>query len=142
MAPGYRIRIYDSRVDSLFNDNGVVGVGTRRLGEEAKAIATDTAPRNSYGVSQGMAYRHRFRTRSNGGGRYFTSTLTNEADYALFVHEGTTGPIRASNPKKKMPIAGSAQNVFVFKKVVRGQKKNPWMAEAGTAAMRRLGYLR
>lgn len=138
------VRIYDSRVDDLFTPNGVVGRGTGRLGQEAKAIATKIAPRNKYGKSDGpgLANLHRYRTGVGRRGRYFTSTLINEASYAVFVHEGTVGPITPRNPLKKMPIAGTANNVFAFAEVVRGQSANPWMEKAGITAMRRLGYSR
>lgn len=137
-----RVRIYDERMDSLFYPTtGVIPRGVGRLGELAKEVATATAPRNKNGTSQGLAYRHKYATRAQGGKgrRYFTSALMNTADYAAFVHEGTVGPITAGG--KVMPVGASAGNVFAYATIVRGQAANPWMERAGVSAARTLGFV-
>jgi len=137
------IRIYDERMDSLFYPTtGVIPRGVGRLGALAKEIATTTAPRNKNGASQGLAYRHRYATRAQGGKgrRYFTSQLSNNAEYAAFVHGGTVGPIAADG--KTMPVGASAGNVFAYSKIVRGQAANLWMERAGVTAARTLGFVR
>lgn len=135
-----RVIIYDSRVDDLFNEGGLVGRGLSAFGRDAKAAAIAGAPVNKNGTSQGLAQKHRVRTR-NRGGRYFTVELSNEADYAKFVHEGTTGPIRASKIGKLMTVGASAGRIFALSAEVRGQKANPWMSRAAQRVARARGWI-
>lgn len=72
-----------------------------------------------------------------------------KADYAAFVHDGTSGPIRAKGGgKMRLPRqagairgAGLPNNAVLYKDSVRGQSANPFLRRGVSLAMRRSNKL-
>lgn len=145
-----------TRVITTVNEFGIAGVVKEdvgaygnRMGRRIMARATMDAPRRTGELAlshryQGFLYR----------GRYKVGTrVENTAEHAIFVHEGTTGPIF---PKRGMylilpkgrrgalrGITATSRNVrgqtvrsqspFERHLSVSGQRSQPWLRNAGEA---------
>lgn len=141
MAEPVRVTIYDSRVDSLFLPGGDVWGWMGGVGAEHLQAAYMFAPRRSghlasqhYPVAIITPYKKR-------GVRY---TIRNDADYALFVHEGTTGPIVADywddgTQSFLGPMAPWGGFSTPFARSVSGQRANPWINKAGEFVLAQYG---
>lgn len=68
------------------------------------------------------------------------SSVSAAVGYAAFVHDGTTGPIYPSGSRfLKVPYrngAASKGKLFFFAESVRGQRSQPFLADALSQAMR------
>jgi hypothetical protein len=72
--------------------------------------------------------------------------LENSAEYAVFVHEGTTGPIWADNGTGmlhlgKQSALGRGMAGILKRPIVSGQEAQPWMADAMSIALRSAGFI-
>lgn len=133
MAAPVRVTIYDNAVDRLFLPGGDVWHTMGLIGNEHLSAAIAFAPRRSghlaashYPVAILTPYQRR-------GVRY---TIRNDADYALYVHGGTTGPIRGDMGLGWMRVPeyrGSARKVPMLE--VSGQAANPWIERAALYAL-------
>ena len=138
MAPPwrYRVTIYQSRIDALFLPGGDVWGWARRMAQETESEAILRAPsrtdtlRSLHGSSVTPAGRTQVRW-----------TVYNDAPYARFVHEGTTGPITAASGGRLRirPAPHSNSPVPLFPVAVRGQRANPWIENASNAVLARHG---
>lgn len=75
------------------------------------------------------------------------ASVGNYADYTLFVHEGTTGPITANGWDDGSPaflairpFPASRFGQLAYRRSVAGQTANPWMREAVEDTARRYGF--
>jgi hypothetical protein len=135
-----------------------VGRYGNSMGRRIKGVAEGIAPRRSGTLAGSHRYRG-FLYR----GRYKVGTrVENTADHALFVHEGTTGPILPKRgrylivPKTRgvTPLRGAAVMTRNFRgeavrakspwglhRSVAGQRAQPWLREAGeTVAFRAANF--
>ena len=64
------------------------------------------------------------------GRRGWRYTIRNDAPYATYVHEGTTGPILPSGAFLSVPIYRGSMYPRFRAKSVSGQMANPWMMRA------------
>lgn len=143
-----------------FNISGLVkadvGEYGNRMGRQITGLARGIAPRRSGQLAASHRYRG-FLYR----GRYKVGTrVENTAPHALWVHEGTQGPITPKTgeflivPKTRgvRPLgtvmatnvrgqAVRAKSPFGLHRSVRGQAAQPWLREAGeTVAFREANF--
>ncbi len=133
MAEPVRVTIYDTQVDKLFQPGGNVWHTMGLIGMEHLNAAIMFAPRRSghlaashYPVAILTPYQKR-------GVRY---TIRNDADYALYVHGGTVGPIHGWEGIGWMtvpPYRGAPFKVPMLE--VSGQDANPWIQRAADYAL-------
>lgn len=63
--------------------------------------------------------------------------VANNADYALFPHEGTNGPIKSNRGKMLGRMAPGPKGAVPFAKQVSGQAANPWLVRAARKELAR-----
>jgi hypothetical protein len=136
-----RTRVNVSAIQSHFTATGIVGKEAREAGRAIKRAAIQAAPSRTGTLKA----RHT-------GPRSSPTTLGthvvvgNDSDHALFVHEGTHGPILPHNSTgylwvRPSPHSWYAPNYSPFgyeinaggrtpRRSVRGQRANPWLARA------------
>jgi len=144
MATTVRVTIYDANIQALFVDgpqgdvwNWMERVGRRHLG----AALVEVPRRSGFLASQhnlALTPYKRF------GVRY---SVGNYADYANYVHGGTTGPIMAGNGfwddgRRAMmgPMAAWMGRNALYAHTVNGQAANPWIARAADIALAPYGF--
>lgn len=86
------IVVYDSRINSWFEPGGMAFNWTRERTIEASGRAKLLAPKRTGRLAASI----RADTRPLAG-NHVIGRLRSQAPYSLFVHEGTTGPIYATN---------------------------------------------
>lgn len=130
MADPYRVTIYDNQVDAMWSPAGGEVYGwLRRLGQEHLAVARRTTPRRS-GNLAGEFYPVPIMTPV--GKRNWRYTIRNDADYAAYVHDGTSGPIYPHGTHLWIrPAPHSRYQRGARRLSVKGQSANPWITEAG-----------
>jgi hypothetical protein len=142
------VTVNEFAISSLVQQD--VGSYANGMGRRIMARATMDAPRRTSELAlshryAGFLYR----------GRYKVGTrVENFAGHALFVHEGTTGPILPKTgthlvvptSRGAVPLRGittlrrtmygqviPAKAPFVLVRSVRGQRSQPWLRNAGEA---------
>lgn len=139
MAPPwrYRVTVNSAALDRLFLPGGDVWVWSRDVGREVMFQAIATAPgrtgllRSLHGMNQ-----------QPGGPRAVRFTVYNDAEYAKFVHNGTTGPITSTRPGGFLLVRPSPYSFFgrfTPLPFVSGQNAQPWLANATEDVMARHG---
>jgi hypothetical protein len=125
-----RIRVFDSKIHSMALPGGSVHSWTKGVVREMEAEAIATCPRRT----GAMATHHGHSVGTNAHGTF--GYVTNDADYAMAVHEGTHGPIRAvGNYMVVRPAPHSFYAQHTRRKTVAGQRAQPWIAEAMVAVL-------
>lgn len=136
-----------------------VGEYGNRMGRQIRDLAINLAPRRSGELKAS----HRYAGFLKRGPYKVGTRVVNTAPHALYVHEGTRGPIFPRPPRLYLVVPRSAdsmpfrtamtvgQNVRGkivrgkspngYYRHVRGQAANPWLAEAGhTVAFRAANF--
>lgn len=136
-------RVYDSRIDSLFTPNTTdLGRFGNTILRQSLVYARNLAPDRSGRLKRS----HRSRGYLKRGPYNLAAKVENFAPYALFVHEGTTGPIFAKGSKSLVvPARTNRGSAFIYtgtknianigrlvvtRDSVAGQAANPWLEEA------------
>lgn len=132
---GVSATIRDTQVTGIFMPGGdawhfLALVGTEHLNQ---AIAmtpnrTGTLARSHYPVPIMTPYRQ-------GGEQGARYTIRNDADYALYVHDGTTGPIMAHGGYMSVPMVRGSKYPRFQAKFVDGQSAKPWIKWAADVAL-------
>lgn len=122
--------------------NSKVGRWGSNLIQAARTRAIMDSPQRGGWKTENLWSKHRANTKFRLGGSAYRIglTLENEASYAWFVHEGTTGPIFPRGDYLVFP--GSEINSPRFRvrlEYVNGQRANPWLREALQAQLRAAG---
>lgn len=156
MAVQRLVTVNEFSISGLVHEE--VGRYGNDMGRRIVGVARGIAPRRSGTLAASHRYRG-FLYR----GRYKVGTrVENTAPHALWVHEGTTGPIRPTRGKylvvpKNRGVAplgtqtylarnvrgqlGPAKSPYGFLRSVRGQRSQPWLREAGeTVAFRAANF--
>lgn len=141
MPDRVNVEIYTSALDAEFGPGGQVTAENKRMRQLILIRAIKKAPRRSGELKAA----HRDGGALKEGQLRLRGTVYNDSDHAAYVHDGTRGPIIATNhefmwvPVAKGMVAKrhGATPAFLFrvgaeyhKKSVRGQTANPWLAEA------------
>lgn len=142
MPTRVRVTIYDANIDGMFLPGGDTWNWMERVGREHLAMALVEVPRRSnvLASSHNLAltpYKRR-------GVRY---SVGNYAEHALWVHEGTTGPITTgggfweSGKRTYLgPMAPWMGRSTVWAPSVSGQEANPWIANAADYVLAKYGF--
>lgn len=135
------VTIYESRIAGLFSPGAAGDAFMRRFLGDTSSYARALAPRRT----SELANSHRTLGPVRRGRYGLRGQVVNTADYAAFVHNGTTGPITSTRPNgwMRLPPSGRAAVLDgpnagpVYRRSVRGQRANPWLDRAGTLTARR-----
>lgn len=129
-----RVTVNLAALESIFLPRGDVWDFARKLGVEMVAEAVTEAPARTGELKR----QHGFVTTPNGSLSCRT-TLYNDSDHAVFVHEGTPAMIYGRPYMVVRPAPHSWYSTYTARKSVRGQPPNPWMDDAKDAVLRRYG---
>lgn len=133
MPTNVRVTVYDTQVAGLFLPGGDVWGWMRSVGFEHMQMAAIEAP-----VRTGQLKGLHNLALTPSGRNHVRYSVGNYADYAVYVHEGTTGPITSvgwddGGPAflaiRPVPHSWFPNGGFV--RSVSGQEANPWIARAG-----------
>jgi hypothetical protein len=130
-----RVRINTTSIDAMFATGGEIGRTARLDAERVKLNSIRTAPR---GGARSPAERpgqiklsdpagYSIRYVPNPLGRTFSWYVRNKSGHAVFVHEGTTGPIR---PIRRGLLRVHLPGRTIRAVSVRGQSAQPWIKKA------------
>lgn len=118
-------------ISSMNYPGGHVFQFTRRMGRNTSALARRYAPRRRGELIQRIR-DPQVESRPNGVDAFVESA----ARHSLFVHEGTRTPITRPGGGV-MPIHNASRTaVLTYKRAVRGQRANPFLARALRDAFR------
>lgn len=131
MAAPVRYRIIERNVQRLAAPGGPMGDMINDVTRTAMRIAkTSTAPVRSGKLRRGININY---AKPNGY-LQLQGVLYANARHALWVHEGTKGPIR-SKSGKRMPVPRRGGGGRLFLSKVRGQRANPFLSRAISQAL-------
>lgn len=138
MPTAVRVSVNDSAVAmELSTPPGENWKYLQKLGTEHAWRAAIAAP-----IRSGTIKRSHNLALTPVGSTGVRASVGNYADHALYVHEGTTGPIFATgggnlwlrpSPASWFPRGGQAKSV-------RGQEANPWIAKAAEDVYTQHGF--
>lgn len=140
MALPVRYRIIERNVQRMASPAGPMADMLNDVSRSASRIAKARAPVRSGKLKRSIMWN---RAKTDGYLQLQGVLLAN-ARHAMWVHEGTTGPIRAKGGKglrvprnKKSMLKGSElpNKSVLYKASVRGQKANPFLARAITTSL-------
>ena len=124
-----RVVVYDSRIQAMSAPGGDVYRYAQGKARTTAALAEVEAPKRS--GRRAASFRTDPRTVRNGA----VARVRANAHYAVYVHEGTTGPITGHSGRLWVPVAPrSAKRRWMDS--VSGQSANPFLARALSASMR------
>lgn len=133
MAVGYSYQIYYRNIRGLYRRGGPGGGWIYRVSVQMMAEAKREAPARS-----GSLRRAHSISRGRGVNQYAaTYHVANSSDHAEYVHFGTRSPITGRG--KAMRLAPGNGYGVLYRKMVRGQKANPWLDRACTRVAIRYG---
>lgn len=122
MASPVFFRVHEHQVQAFIEPGGEVHGLLRRISEDTRDNAKVIAPKRTGKLSQYIFAGNPKRD----GVHELSVTVAANVGYALYVHEGTTGPITSKSGKKlKIPIAGG----YIFRESVAGQAPQPFLAQ-------------
>lgn len=127
MAGPVRVTIYDSKVDGLFAPGQDVWQFMSLLGTEHLNAAIAFAPSRTAHL-KGSHYPAPIMTPN--GRRGWRYTIRNDAEYALYVHRGTVGPILPKGEFLSVPVYRGLLAPRRLVGSVSGQTPNPWIDRA------------
>lgn len=124
-----RIVVYDTALARMHQPGGMINDYVRDMAKEAKRLMELTAP---IGRSGELARSHHYRVRPRKSSTI--GHVYNDADHALFVHDGTGlyGPNHAliPGPHRFAYTRPPLRKGMGMPKWTRGQRSQPWMADA------------
>lgn len=141
MVDRVNVEVYTTALDAEFGPGGQVTSENKRMRQLILLRAIKKAPRRSGELKAA----HRDGGALKEGQLRLRGIVYNDSDHALYVHDGTRGPITATDhefmwvPRAKGMLAkrhGAPPSILFrvgpafHKKSVRGQTANPWLAEA------------
>jgi len=146
MTVSYEVTVYRRNISRIM----LAGEGNRwiyRVSTEQVSLAKAKAPSRS--GRRGLAGKHRL-NRLPGTNQYMVRyRIANVADYAGYVHGGTSGSYAPEGKFMYLPPGGPGRNTvsryagrkFRKKKLrfVAGQDANPWLDDACSTIARRYG---
>lgn len=132
-----RVVVFDANIASLFNPGNDVGIEARKQYNQIMRVADTIAPVGMPRAGQipiRGAHRARYVPRSSSmSARYYVENLSG---HALFVHNGTTGPIYPLYSRRlKVVLPGKT----LIRHSVKGQNANPWITRAADAVLLKYG---
>lgn len=122
-----RVTVYDTQVTGLFMPGGDAWKFMGLAGTEHLNAAIAFAPSRSGHLKSSHYPVPILTPYKKLGTRY---TIRNDADYAEFVHRGTTGPIMAYGSYLWVPQRRGSAWPRWQARWVAGQKANPWIERA------------
>lgn len=136
MPTKVRVTVYESAIAAEFLPGGQAWNQMTLIGSDVAQVAIRTAPsrtgnlrrQHNVAVTPVGKYQCRF-------------SVGNYADYADYVHGGTTGPIMPHGDKlwiRAAPYSRYPHGAVRFS--VAGQKANPWIRDAAEAVGPRWGF--
>lgn len=138
VAPGHRVRVTvnQTAIQSIFLSGGDAFEYARRLGAETMEVAMLSCPfrsgelKNSHGFTTTPVGKYKCQF-----------TVHNDAEHAMYVHEGTlmVAPITSTTPGKYMFLRPGPLYDVRKRLWVRGQSANPWMERSMEAVLERHG---
>jgi hypothetical protein len=132
-----RVTVNSTALDRMFLPGGDVWAWGRNVRLEMAAVAMETTPsRTGYMRTQNGSVE------TPRGRRDIQLTVYNDAPYAMYVHNGTTGPIYSSRPGGMLlvrPSPYSNFHRFVPLEEVDGQSAQPWLRNAMEDVLARHG---
>lgn len=133
----YHFTVNSLALDRMFLPGGDVWAWGRNVRIEMLETAIAYAPgRTGY-----LRTQHRS-AETPRGKQNIQITVANDADYARYVHEGTSGPIRSSRPGGMLLVRPSPYSHFGrFTPLpeVDGQSANPWLRNSMQDVLARHG---
>ena len=137
----YRTTVHHTVLRSEYDRT--VGQWGRDTLRKMETRAIRTAPRRGGHKSENLAAQHGpFFGVSGAGGYTLNLNLWNDASYARYVHQGTTGPIRARGSFMVFPGSEIGSSRYMVRlRTVHGQASQPWMRDALEFTMRSEGIL-
>ena len=132
-----RMSVNSAALDRMFLPGGDVWAWSRRVGRENLFTAIAIAP----GRTGQLKAMHGL-NQTPVGRQHVRYTVFNDAEYARFVHGGTTGPITSTRPGGYLVVRPSPHSYFnreVPLASVAGQRANPWLREAMQTTLARHG---
>jgi hypothetical protein len=129
-----RVQVYDSRLQTLFEPGGSVHRWTRDLTIRVMDRAVRLCPKRTLHLAE--SHDHSVGTNRLGTFGY----VSNHAEYARFVHEGTRDYITPTHGRYLVvrPAPHSFYARYTKRSSVRGQHAQPWMERALVSEMRSL----
>lgn len=121
---GSRFTVDDNGIDQLFATGQEVWKYTALMGTEHLGASIMYAPSRS-GRLRASHYPVPIMTPE--GRRGWRYTIRNDAPYARFVHEGTTGPIYPTGEFLSVPVFRGSVYPRFRARSVSGQIGKPWM---------------
>ena len=121
-----RVRIYESQIARESLPGGDVRRWVSKIGKETFALASANCPVRTGELLRSIGWGV---TPHPAGCQ---ATIRATADYALFVHEGTTGPIYPTLSRYLVvrPMPHSHYSDYTRRNSVRGQSANPFIQNA------------
>lgn len=135
MAKPVRYRIIERNVQRLAAPVGPMADMLNDVTKKAKTLAKASAPSRSGTLRRGININY---AKPNGYLR-LQGVLYANARHALWVHDGTTGPIKATGggfmrvpQNRRSPVRGAAlpNKQVLAKRSVRGQRSQPFLSTA------------
>lgn len=126
-----RVRIHDRMIDEFTLPGGMVYTFMDQATDTVVTLAREYAPRRSGDLAASV-----YKAVTPLPRRHWQGTIGARAPYALFVHEGTTGPIYARpafGPDGKvrlMPVGKTQGVITAFTAPVDGQPSQPFLTRA------------
>lgn len=123
MADIVRVIVYDSVITAWSLPGGMTWRYARQKAQRTGTLGRAFAPKRSGQMAAGVESHYEGSTRDS------VSMVVSAPAPALWVHEGTQGPIRPTAGTYLRLKPGGGYGV-VYAKEVRGQRANPFLAEA------------
>lgn len=124
MATEVEVVIYDSVITAFSLPGGIVW----RYGYQ-KAQRTERVARGNIKSRSGYLAAHTHARYEGSRRDQAIMVVESEADYAVYVHEGTHGPIMSTNHRFLRLSPGGGYGV-VYARQVAGQRANPYLRDA------------
>lgn len=144
----YRVRVFDRNIAGMFLPDGEAYEEANYITRRVEGLARLYAPIGNTGH-----LKESHRRRITPVGIYgVVGQVEAGANYASFVHKGTTGPIRSTRavdrrgrPPGKLELRGGlpqgAPGDFPYAVSVSGQEAQPWLHEAAQEILSQYGVI-
>lgn len=129
------VNVYNGAIESEFTAGGEVSRENNKIRKAIIRRATAEAPSRTGTLKAA----HRDNGALLEGRLRLRGSVENTAEHALWVHDGTTGPIRARGrylvvpARRGLPPRRHGGTVLIYPGSVHGQTAQPWLERAGEA---------